>query len=270
MNYLNYNGQLTERATFKIDLSNRGFLYGDGLFESIRCLNGKVLFFNDHYQRLVQGLEILKISVPEFDIADIEKKIQNLASANEIEDCRIKLMVWRKSGGLFSPQEFEGDYLITAEAFKSGLAEKTKVGFAKSIKAQTGPLSSYKTLSSVNYILGGIELKENQWEDLVMLDEKGNISECLASSIFWIKNNVLHTPSLDSGCIDGIIRKNILRHCQSQNISFKEGLFNKEMLLEADTVFSSNIAGISKIKAIGNKEYSTEHPLLNSFYSILT
>jgi len=253
-NYLNFNGKLIPETAIKLESTNRGFLFGDGFFETLRVKRGKALYFKDHFQRLTAGMALAKLKfTEEFTESSLQNAVQEIATANNLEDARIKLLVWRKPGGLFIPEKQEAEFLISATGFKKAIPFKNTVVFAKSVFNTASVFSRFKTLSTLKYIAAAIELQELEADEIIITDTKGNISECLSSNIFWIRADVLYTPSLETGCIEGIMRKKLLSFYEKKrNKEVKEGLFGKDVLLSADTVFSSNITGISIFKSIEN------------------
>ena len=114
----------------------------------------------------------------------------------------------------------------------------------------------------MHYVQASLAKKKAGLDEFILLDEQGNISECLVSNIFWIKNNQVFTPSLETGCIAGIMRLNILRACQMLKAEAWEGFYSKADLLAADAVFTSNITGLRPILAISQQQFKTDHPLI--------
>lgn len=95
------------------------------------------------------------------------------------------------------------------------------------------------------------------------------MSECLTANIFWLKEDILYTPSLTTGCIAGIGRKNILKLCAVESVSVAEGLFQLADLPAAEVVFTSNVTGLRAIQSIGQTKFTTSHPLIHTFNTLL-
>lgn len=254
-----YNFRFTEETMVSLSLHNRAFQYGDGLFETMRFQEGRILFLEDHLERLSAGLEVLQMKLPsDFSSYYLETAITQLVEANDLNTrARIRLQVWRKTGGLYTPSQRESEFYISAQPIIETPAEKKKVLFYKDIRLQYSPLSSLKTCNALPYIMAGIAKTNAGVDDMILLDNQGHISECIASNIFWIKNGLVYTPSLLSGCIAGVMRKQIFRHARKSAIPILEGLFTESEILEADAVFCSNIAGTQQIHQIENTIFST-------------
>ena len=256
--YLFFNNDLIKEKEFKISADNRSFNYGDGLFETIVVRNSQINYLDDHFERLAAGANALSIALPAyFDSSYLEKSIKLLLKARGVYEARIKLHVWRKPGGLFFPQDNGVDFLITASALKSAKDIKEKAGFFDSVPKAFSAISKYKTCNVLPYIMAATEGQKQGLDDMILLDANGNVSECTSSNIFWEKQSVLYTPSLQSACIDGVLRKQILSFCKQEGIAYDEGLYDRESVEQAELVFTSNVAGISCIKQIENKTYYT-------------
>ncbi|MFN6946353.1 MAG: aminotransferase class IV [Cytophagaceae bacterium] len=263
MNVCLYNNTFTDIGDLKISPNDRAFQYGDGVFETIIFANDNFLFYSDHLQRLKAGLQVLSISMSAEFFNNLEKKLKLLLTKNNATEARIKLIVWRKTGGLFAPTQNEGNYLALANQYIKAPEVKLNTAFADSAKLYPHPLSNFKTLSSASpYILAGIEKNNKKVDDIILLDHDNHVAEGLTSNIFWIKDSSLFTPSLETGCIAGIVRHNILEFCQNEGIKVFEEKFSKKILLDSDTIFLSNVAGISALKHIDNKEFKTQNELL--------
>jgi 4-amino-4-deoxychorismate lyase len=248
-----YNFGLAEETMVSLPLHNRAFQYGDGLFETMRFQHGNVLFLPDHFERLSAGLQVLQMKLPaDFTRQYIAEAAHQLALANHLPEARIRLQVWRKTGGLYTPSQREAEFYINVQPFVAPPAVKEKVLFYTDIRLSYSPLSSLKTCNALPYILAGLAKTHAGADDMILLDTAGHVAECIASNIFWMKNGCLHTPSLQSGCIAGIMRKQILQQAANICIPVQEGLFSIEELLQADSVFCSNIASIQTIRQIEN------------------
>lgn len=252
-----YNGNLIKQDEPFLNSENRAFYYGDGLFETMIFQNGKIIFLEDHLERLSRGLLALKINIPaSLNFNAITLEIKKLVKSNNIsEKARIKLVVWRKPGGLFTPESNTGDFLITAKELKPLVASPRTLDFCKSVRLSFSPFSQFKTCSSLTYVLAGIELKERGLDDVILLDTDGNVAECLYSNIFWVKGKAYFTPSLETGCIEGIRRKNLINKLAASNIEVNIVKSKPHELLEADYIFLTNVAGFYPITTVGSKKF---------------
>jgi 4-amino-4-deoxychorismate lyase len=266
-----YNFTWVKEFTLMPEPGNRAFQYGDGLFETIIYKNGYVRFLADHYARLMNGAKAFQMQVPlAFTLLYLEESIHRLVEANNLgRDARVRIHLWRKAGGTYTPLHNEAEFCITTQAL-SGLAPavKEKVYFFEDIRLVASPLSRFKTCNALPYVMAGIAMKQQQANDMILLDVRGHIAECMASNIFWVKNKALYTPGLESGCIEGIMRKQILQKAQSLQIPIEEGLFTRADLFSAEAVFCCNVAGIQVIRQVEEVVFAENHPVFEGLFDV--
>lgn len=265
--YLSYNGDLVKSEQFGFSVNNRSFCYGDGFFETIRCCNSKPLFLENHYERAIRALNALKFDIPDFfSKRYFEQNIIRLLKINRIyKGARIRLAIFRKEGGFYTPQSNQPEFIINAAPLEPDiykLNEKgLKVEIFDDLLKTRNVLSSFKTSSSLMFVLAGLWRKENKYEDCFILNDSGKIIEALASNIFLCKGDVLFTPSLKSGCVDGTMRKKIIEIALSKGLIVKEPEgFTEKSMFDADEVFVTNaIQGINWVGAFRDKRYYHVH-----------
>ncbi len=263
MNYLIYNNELIAENNFTISPFNRAFCYGDGLFETMIFRDKKLLYLADHWQRLSEGLALLDLHLPaELTPQKLSSLISELVQKNNLpQNARIKLVAWRRTGGLIAPESDKADYILLASELKKNAEIKPHAFISEKVKLYPGNLSKYKTLNFLPYIQAGIEKKQRKADEVILTDLDGNIAEASSSNIFWCKDDVLYTPSLETGCIAGIMRQQIIRFCLSENIKVQEGLFQPKDLENIELLFTSNVNGLSLIENLNNKSISTQYTL---------
>jgi len=261
--YINHNGNyfLANQPILKFD--NRAFCYGDALFETIRITNYTPQFLKDHLQRLFKGMQILKMQInPLFNQPFFEFAILELAKKNGvISDGRVRITVYRNSGGHYSPNDNTVSYLIEI----SSLEEKgyvlnsdgLSVDIFTEFKKTQNVSSSIKSANSLIYVMAGIYKKEHFLDECILVNEKGNITEAISSNIFAVKNGVLYTSLVSDGCIDGIMRKKIIEIAQANRIAVYELPIMQSVLLGADELFLTNaINGIRWVSNYKQKFFS--------------
>jgi len=265
MNYIVFNGTLIDKQEITIHPLNRAFAYGDGLFETIIVKDSQILYLNDHFERISSGLAILSINFPFKDNRSIfQKLVTEMLIKNNLKDARLKLHVWRKQGGYVIPESTDAEFLITMNALTPSIAVKENVVVSESVKLFPSLLSNYKTLNFLPYILAGLERKTKNCDDIIIMDYQGFVAEASTSNLFWTKDNTVFTPSLNTGCIKGVMRSQIINHCQKEGIPIVEGKFLIDELENADSVFTSNVSGLSLIKKINNTNINTQFTLYQS------
>lgn len=252
--YLVYNSDIIPQENLALTAGNRAFLYGDGLFETMRYEQGRIWFLPDHVDRLSRGLQALKLQTQaDFATQVLSQHIHTLLNLNGLIDqpARIKLQVWRQPGGLYSPATNESAYLLTVVPGRPfTVTERKQLGLYTAFRLSSSPISAFKTLNALPYVLAGLYKQEHQMDDVMLLDMGGHLAECNASSLFWLQGHTLYTPSLTTGCIDGIVRRQVIYRANSYGFLVKEGLFTADILMEADLVFCCNAAGIQWFREI--------------------
>jgi branched-chain amino acid aminotransferase/4-amino-4-deoxychorismate lyase len=243
---------------FHLDPGDRAFQYGDGMFETIICKDGEICFLEDHLARAKDGCQSLSLMLPEyFTIGYLERQIRLLIQENQLSpSVKIKLLIWRKTGGLYEPLHQDAHHLILAsDRVDQSPDVFDRVGFSTRVFNHPSLWSAFKTQSSLPYVLAGIEKKEKGLDDIILTDQEGNISELLYSNIFWIKDHAFYTPSLETGCIRGVMRTHLFRKLKELNLPLHEVKASKSILMEADFVFSANVAGLKAITGIEDQEF---------------
>lgn len=263
MNYLLHNNEFIAENNFTISPLNRAFNYGDGLFETMILKEGKLLYTADHLKRISEGLALLDIELPSSITEELlAQKVLALAQKNNLhKNARVKLHIWRKAGGLVMPESREADFLISATELKKVQEVKTNAFVSEKIRLYPGSLSKYKTLNFLPYIQAGLEKKQRKADEIILTDLLGNVAEASSSNLFWCKDDVLYTPSLETGCIEGVMRKQIKEFCQTENIKVVEGLFPYKDVQNAELVFTSNVSGLSLIETLNEKKINTQYTL---------
>ena len=261
------NNQFISSETEIFTIENRGLQYGDGIFETMTFKNNEIRFYEDHFQRLQKALTCLDLSEKHCtDKNSLHNLIIELIQQNDIaENARIKLMVHRQWGGLYSPESDNGILTVMVKPFTPSKATtKEYVVFSDDVRNHYHKASMYKLLSSGRYVLAGLEMKRRKANDIIITDIDGNVSESLQANLFWIKNNAIYTPGIETGCIEGVMRKQIQNYCTENNIAFHTGFYNITALEKSDVVFAGNIAGLTAFEQIEKVKFRTEHALLEA------
>ncbi len=266
--YCILNGHLISVYEPSVTFKNRCFRYGDGLFETIRLTNNKIMFLADHITRLKLGMTVLRMNVPaEFRTDGIFELINELLNKNEIgSEGRIRITVFRNEGGYYTPEDNSISFLIEAENItEKGYQMNQKglwVDIYSDIKKQLNKLSNIKTCNSLLYVMAGLAKQSMSLDDCLLVNEQGNICEAISSNIFVVKNGTLFTPPLSEGCIAGIMRKRILQLAQQHKILYFENPITINTLMNGDEVFLTNsIMGIQWVGQFKHKYYTNQTAL---------
>jgi len=262
MLYVNNNGRIIPADQPTVDSGNRAFLYGDGLFESIRIISGKPINLQNHMERLFKGAEALKIRIPVFwNLAFFEERILDLLRKSEINHGgRCRVSIDRMVGGTYTPASNEGSYYIDVHSMddKEFLLNNKgyEIDIYRDLKLQKNFLSPFKTKNGLYKVMSSIAAQENNLDEYLLQNEKGNIIESSSSNIFIVSNGVLYTPGLDEGCIAGTMRMTLINIALQNGIRVYECTILPHNLLSADEIFLTNaIRGIIWVGGYRTKRY---------------
>ena len=266
---INYNGELLDSQT-QLSNTNRGFLYGDGVFETLKIVNNKILFFENHYFRLMASMRIVRMQIPaNFTQEFLEEQILELAQANLFENsARIRFTVFRNDGGFYLPNTRQVSYLIQSYKIENQMYtttfQKCEVDLYKDFFISKQLLSTIKTTNKMINITGSIFADENNYQNCLLLNNEKNIVEALNGNIFMLTDKTLITPPIADGCLNGILRKQILNLAKTNpEFTFLEQSISPFDLQKADELFVTNvISGIQPITKYRKKEYQTDFALV--------
>ncbi|GAB3846874.1 hypothetical protein GCM10028822_07500 [Hymenobacter terrigena] len=235
-----------------LSLPNRGLAFGDGFFETLIFVNGRLRLAADHCQRMQQAAAALYLALPP-ELATpeaLEATLARLAQANALPGARLRLQLWRGGGGRYTPTTDATEWLATAEAFVPADAPISNVDFALETHSIHSPLSFCKGPQAWLYVRAAYERQQRGLDEIILCNARGHIAEAGAAAIFWVKDGVLFTPALETGCVAGVRRAQVLRAARAAGVECREGLFLKRELLAADAAFTANVASISVLRSI--------------------
>ena len=255
------NNEILDWDEIRLSKLNRGFRYGDGFFETIAIVNGTTRFLERHIVRLINGAAKLKLEVHDIlNLDQVQKNIQVLQTQNYLEqDSKLKIIIWRNSEGLYTPVDEKTHCLMTIEPngfHKTALTQRA--GFSVDVTNFPSPISKFKSMSAIKYVLAGIEKKEKKLDEIIILDYRAYVSETLSSNIFWRKKNAYYTSPLSTGCIEGIMRNWLMESLKQRGFMMKEKLVKTRELLDSDHIFTTNAMGICHIQGIGRNKFEID------------
>jgi branched-chain amino acid aminotransferase len=257
MNEVCLNGKMISGDEPILNAANRGFRYGDALFETMKLKDGKIQLVSHHFERLFAGLSLLKMDIPKFFTQEkLLEGIIQLCKRNKCEElARIRLTVFRSEGELFSPNN-SLQYLIECWPLNEENNKLNENGFVIDIFPDARKAcDKFSNLKSANYlpnIMAALYAKENKLNDCLLLNAQGHICEAVIANIFWIKNEIIYTPPLSEGCVAGVMRRYLIEQLKA----VKEKPCDIKDLGEANEIFLTNaIKGIRWVKQFKNKIY---------------
>lgn len=256
-----FNGKLFKEDENLLSVSNRGFCYGDGFFESMRIASGCLLFAKEHWGRLVRATSFLGIVIPEsLNAITFERFAIELAASNGFSNARIRFQGYRMGEGRYTPESNLLGWSMVCQELDSPIyslnTNGLKVGFCNTHRINPAPQSSFKSSNSLPYILGGMFAQKQGLDDCFLLDTNGYVAEATGSNIILIKGNMLSTPDLRFGGVPGVMRTIVLREAAELGFVVNEALISTSDILAADECFLTNAArGIQWVGAIEKKRY---------------
>ena len=258
---INLNGELLFKENVNLSIDNRGFKYGDAIFETIKVVNKKVVFWEDHYFRLMASMRMLRMKIPmEFTLEFLEKEIlKTIAVIDDAPSYRVRLNVYRKDGGLYTPKTNKVDYSIEASENTYVSKNDYKVDVFKDFYNYSGLLSTVKTNNRMLNTLASIYANENDLDSCVLLNERKGVVEVTNGNIFVVKGNVVKTPALSEGCIKGIVRGKIIEILtKNKDFTIEETTISPFEIQKADEVFITNaIVGVQAITKYKKKTFTS-------------
>ncbi|MFC4721587.1 aminotransferase class IV [Geojedonia litorea] len=265
---LNLNGTLVNTATGQLSINNRGYAFGDALFETLKVLDANILFWEDHYFRLMASMRILRMEIPmNFTMEFLEQEILKTVEANGLSSqaARVKLTVDRGEGGKYKPLEQVVNYNIAVEALDApmyGIADHFNytIDLYKDFFVAPGLLSTLKTNNKITNVLGSIYAQDHQLDNCLLLNTNKQVVEALNGNLFLVKGQTVKTPPLADGCLKGIMRGQIMDFItKDAHLELEEASISPFELQQADELFITNvITGIQPITNYRKKSYTQE------------
>ncbi|MBG7613256.1 aminotransferase class IV [Polaribacter sp. BAL334] len=258
---LNYNGELLDEKNLLLSANNRAFKYGDGLFETIKATKTKVIFWEDHYFRLMASMRMLRMKIPmSFTLEYLEQEIlKSIETQKEANHYRVRLTIYRKDGGFYTPETNEIDFLIETSPLNHQTKSEYSVDVYKDFYNYSGLLSTVKTTNRMLNTLASIYAKENELDNCVLINENKGVVEVANGNIFIVIDKTVKTPALTEGCIKGIVRKKVIEIIQKNpDYTIEETTISPFEIQKADEVFITNaIIGIQPVTQFKKKTFET-------------
>lgn len=261
MNHICFNGKILNAEEPVLMASNRGYRYGDGLFETMKMVSGKIQLASFHFERLFSGLSLLDFLIPK--LLSQQKLEQEVIHLCEVNKCtalaRIRLSFFRGNGGLYDDDK-NVQYLIECWPLNETVNKLNENGLVLDVypdaKKNCDKFSNLKSANFLPYSLAANYAKKNKLNDCIVLNTNGTIADSTIANIFIVKDGIVFTPGLDQGCINGVMRRHLLSAMQKAGEQIREAALTVEDVLGADEFFLSNaINGIRWVRQCGNSIY---------------
>jgi branched-chain amino acid aminotransferase len=259
--FVNFNGQVLPADNMLLTVNNRAFKYGDGLFESMRLVNGTLKFADLHANRLQMGMKALKLEG--YSLLDswfLKEKAEELAVWNKAKHGRLRLTVYRDSDGLYTPTENRSAWCLELVPDEFSGYRLNQKGLIMDVYTEllkpVNFLSNYKTCNALTYVMAGLHKTEHRLDDVFLLNQQGFLCETISSNVFVWYQDHLYTPALSEGCVAGIMRQVVINICVARGIPVTEAQINPDILHQAEEVFVTNATrGIQWVIGYGIKRY---------------
>ncbi len=239
-----YNDSLCDADAPLLEVGNRGFQFGDGVFETMRAYGGRLFRFDRHIQRLNEGLGVLRCR-EDLDAEHLLKGIARILAANDLTDANVKVMAFREGGGGPDPLPDAGvSVIVTARAFDHGRKARCEQGLHAHVvsirRNNYSPVSNIKSINYLDNILGRMEAKKRGTDEALFLNVDGNLAEGSISNIFLVKGGTLVTPPVDAGVLPGITREALIDGAEGEGLNVSVRNVSPDELMGADEAFLTN------------------------------
>lgn len=239
------NGSLTPREQAKISVNDQGFLYGFGLFQTVRAYNGRMFLLDRHIKRLLEAAKVIGLADKIKDI-DLMKACTDTLAANKLKEARVRFTVtngenealpWADAGG-------KPTVVVTATPYtpmpETKYNEGFKVGIASAARCKQSVFSSIKSINYLLNVAARMEATSKGWDETILLNNAGDIAEAGSSNMFFVDGDKLITPSAESGIIPGVTRELIMEMAAGMGISVKEGEVGYSIIKKSKEIFLTN------------------------------
>ena len=260
--YLNYNGKIYRSHKLLISPNNRSFRYGDGFFETMKMIDGKINLASYHFERLFQSLELLRFEKQATFTKDyLENAITELAAKNmHSKFARVRVMIFRGDGGLYDTENNNPNFLIQTWQLNPVINQLNENGLVidifKDAKKTCDNYSHVKSNNYLSYVMAAMWAKQHHLNDALLLNNYNRIADATIANVFILKDGVIKTPALTEGCVSGVMRRHLLNSLRNENIPVQETTIEVDELLQASEIFLTNsVYGIKWVKSCGDSNY---------------
>jgi branched-chain amino acid aminotransferase len=263
---INLNGTLLSETPPSLTANNRGFLYGDAVFETLKHTTTQALYWEDHYFRLMASMRIFGMEIPlEYTPDFFEKEFLRTikGQSTAAPAWRIRLTVFRNDGGRYTPTTHQVSFLIQSTPLEQATypqpANEYVVDLYKDHYVQPSMLSNLKSNNKALQVLGSVFAQRQELDNCILLNDRKEVTEALNGNLFLLFGDTLHTPPLTSGCLDGIMRKQLMRLSDKLSLKVEERAITPFELQRADELWVTNtIVGISPVVRYRRKTYQNQ------------
>ncbi|ERN53552.1 aminodeoxychorismate lyase [Alkalihalophilus marmarensis] len=259
------DGELVSGEQAKVSVFDHGYMYGLGLFETFRVYNGHPFLLDDHFRRLQEGLHMLGIEW-EMNRKDMSRVIDQLINANQYQDqdvyVRWNVSAGDKGLGLYTGQYTEPVTVVYTKSLPEQMGREKQGVILKTRRNTPETKVRLKSHHYLNNIMAKREIGSDPSVEGIFLTEDGYLAEGIVSNLFWVKNGIVYTPSIETGILNGITRQFVIKMLKDSGYIVNAGKYPKEELYEADEVFVTNsIQEVVSLTSIDRHTYDSKQTI---------
>ncbi len=257
------NNKLTDVWRARLPAVTSSSLYGRGVFTTIAIYNGQPFLWPQHFARLMLHAATLNISQNNLDEADVRSQLDRLIKANEVWEGRARITFFAREGSkLWQTEDASSEnkidvLIITGER----RARRDEDGMALTLSPfrlnTLSPLTGLKTVNYLEHLLAWEEARARQFDEAIMMNERGEIVSATMANIFWTTGGTLHTSALSTGAIAGTTRARVIELTHAAAVPFVEGVYEMSDLAGADEIFlTSSGLGVEIVTTFDFRNYT--------------
>jgi branched-chain amino acid aminotransferase len=235
-----FNGRLVDESRAHLSVFDHAFLYGDGLYETVRLEYGRIFLWHDHYRRLKKSAAALGFAFP-WTLLSLEKAVKSVARANRKPAASARITLSRGTGPLgLDPALCPKPTLVIQLHPDRDLEQLRRDGVSVGLISPKRVNPIFKSVSMQSLVLARIEAKRLGVFEGLLLNARGELTEGITTNLFFMRKGILHTPALACGLLPGVTRAYLLSRARRLGIAVREGVYRPADLLKADELFLTN------------------------------
>ncbi len=263
------NGQFVPEAQAVIPVNDRGFMYGDGLFETVRVVNGRPFRLAQHLERMTRGADFLKIKPP-FAPKELQEFAEQLIEQNQLPEAILRLTLTRGPGARGYTPNAEGRPTVVMTLHAAPASENPAHWslITSSFRVPAAdPLSSFKTLNKLTHVMARAEAAARGADEALLINTNGEVAETASGNLFWVYDDKICTTPTGRGVLPGITRAVVLEICQALGLLTNKRVIKPEALRNSEGIFVTQSAlGIVPV-AMFDDEPIAPSPLVDQIFS---
>lgn len=256
--YIQVQGKLVPAGEAIVSAFDRGFLYGDGVFETVRVYSGKPFMLDAHFERMALGCSIIGLQPPEFET--LKEDIPRLLEANQLQEAYLRITVTRGATGRiwYDTSTDKQTVVMIARRFeRPDFGDGIRMTVSRFRADERSPLTGVKRIGILEKIVARKEAIRAGFDDALMMDTRACVAEATSSNVFWVRENTLFTPALSCGILPGITRRVVIEIAHAKGLRVNEGEFQIEEINTAEEMFlTSSTWEIAPVRCIDGKEFA--------------